>query len=408
MEYHSVPLEERSRDSKGNLLPFGHVYKDESRNPRRPPEETGSFGKRRNSRYNSTRSGTRTGTPARRENLNVAEFGRLFALQQEEEQARNKLLPSATTSSVVENSRKSADAVATECIFYGYKDRTCEWKVIDRFVRISQGSIYEDYPRTDPDIAPKYPQLLSADDLMVHKNLSADANRKSKKYAGGRHWIKVTFDSFSAADRACHFSPQVIDGYSVRCELYHGHGPKEDVPLLHASFESGRKKQMKAVLVGNSGVDNTEKTEEFDQINDFRPFNPTSKFDKLINDDVTSQISSVTASSATVTALPPVDTTLRSRAPQNSKSEFMTHIPTVRRAILRPASEALPPQPSLGERIIRSIPILSWFSGDIVGDGPVLKDDGTFDHDKSNLYWRFWYMVDKILRTDLCGLKEDS
>lgn len=28
MEYHSVPPEERARDEKGNLLPWGYVYKE--------------------------------------------------------------------------------------------------------------------------------------------------------------------------------------------------------------------------------------------------------------------------------------------------------------------------------------------------------------------------------------------
>lgn len=86
----------------------------------------------------------------------------------------------------------------------------------------------------------------------------------------------------------------------------------------------------------------------------------------------------------------------------------MTHIPTVRRAKLRPLTEALPPQPTVTERVLRSIPILSWFTGDIVGDGPQLREDGSFDYDKSNMYWRFWYMIDMIIGTDMCGLKEES
>lgn len=91
----------------------------------------------------------------------------------------------------------------------------------------------------------------------------------------------------------------------------------------------------------------------------------------------------------------------------NPDHEFMTHIPTVRRTKLRPLTEALPPQPTLTERVLRSIPILSWFTGDIVGEGPQLCDDGTFDWDKSGTYWRFWYTIDAFLGTDLCGMKED-
>ena len=131
-----------------------------------------------------------------------------------------------------------------------------------------------------------------------------------------------------------------------------------------------------------------------------------------------------TASSATATAIEQPPASLHQRRPSaqqqqqqqtqllaqepKPESEFMTHIPTVRRAKLRPLTGALPPQPTVTERVLRSIPILSWFTGDIVGDGPQLREDGSFDYDKSNMYWRFWYMIDMILGTDMCGLKEES
>ena len=125
-----------------------------------------------------------------------------------------------------------------------------------------------------------------------------------------------------------------------------------------------------------------------------------------------SQVSTGTASSATATGVEQQNAvTQRRPAPppeQQSESEFMTHIPTVRRAALRPVNEALPPQPTLNERILRSIPILSWFTGGIVGEGPEFREDGTFDYEKSNLYWRFWYMFDQIFGTDICGFKEES
>ena len=70
-------------------------------------------------------------------------------------------------------------------------------------------------------------------------------------------------------------------------------------------------------------------------------------------------------------------------------------------------NEALSPSPSFFEKFIKSIPILSWFSGDIF-DGPILREDGTFDDDKSSLYWRFWYSLDRTLGIDMCGLKDDE
>ncbi|EEH48577.1 uncharacterized protein PADG_04656 [Paracoccidioides brasiliensis Pb18] len=415
MEYHAVPLEERARDEKGNVLPWGYVYKDEARNPRRPPEESGPFGKRRNARYNSTRSGTRTGTPARKENPNVAEFGKLFAQQQEQEQNLSKHLP-ASTSNSTDSPRKSIEKVATECILYGYKNKESEWKVIDKFERISQGMICEDYPRTDPELAPKYPRLLSGGDVVIHPNLSSDANKKAKRYAGGFHWIKVTFDSAAAADRACFFSPQEIDGFMIFCEPYHGHGPQHDAPIPKDSTELVGP-QLKSHTLNSSQSNIFFQSADVDRTNLPRPFSsPTIPNNGIVDDSVTSQRSSTTTSSATAID-PAASNTLRQRQTQTQskprsepkpESEFMTHIPTVRRAVLRPISEALPPQPTVVERVLRSIPILSWFTGDIVGDGPVLREDGSFDHDKSGAYWRFWYMVDKLLGTDLCGLKEES
>jgi len=92
----------------------------------------------------------------------------------------------------------------------------------------------------------------------------------------------------------------------------------------------------------------------------------------------------------------------------------MTHIPTVKRAILRPISEALPPQPKLADRILRSLPVVSWFvgdkktgSGDMIGDGPTLREDGTFDEQHNSWYWSFWHSVDSFLGTDFCGMKDD-
>ncbi|KAK2836845.1 hypothetical protein FQN49_006667 [Arthroderma sp. PD_2] len=418
MEYHSVPLEERAKDEKGNTLPWGYVYKDESRNPRRPPEETGPFGKRRNTRYGSTRSATRTGTPAKRENPNVAEFGRLFSIQQEEE-AQQKLLPSNNATSNDTATRIPSDTVATECILYGYRDKGSEWKVIDKFERISQGYICEDYSRTDPDICPKYPQLLSGVDVVIRPGISADANRKSKRYAGGNHWIKVTFDSLPAADRACHFSPQEIDGCLIHCEIYHGQGPQEDAPILKAAAEQQSRLNSIYPTLTPSTSSTLLQSNEYDRSTLPRSFTyqQQSGMQNVNYEAPASEQSTVTASSATVSGQKVDTNTLRQRLAQpqaepepevkQTQSEFMTHIPSVRRAVVRPASEALPPQPSVTERVIRSIPILSWFTGDIVGDGPALREDGSFDDQKSNLYWRFWYMVDKVLGTDLCGLKEE-
>ncbi|KAJ5110072.1 hypothetical protein N7532_002717 [Penicillium argentinense] len=431
MEYHAVPPEERARDENGNMLPWGYIYKDESRNPRRPVEEHGPFGKRRNTRWDNARSRTRTGTPAKRENPSVAEFGQLFAKQQEEEKVPG--IPKSTSSSSLDNSRKQVDnGAATECVLRGYRSKEMEWKVIDKYERISQGMICEDYPRSDPN-ASQYGQLFSGD-VVIRKNLSAEANRKSKRYDGGFHWIKVTFDSPSAADRAMFYSPQEIDGCLVACELYVNHGAVEDVPIFKDSVESQRlhSKANRTLTTAHSTAFLSSRENSSRGVatlpRSFAMNNLAATVDGTPEEEEPSLNESTTTTATSGTATAPLTTnmgasssfaTSTSTSSLNKRksiggdepqpeSEYMTHIPTVKRVKLRPFTEALAPSPTLFERILRSIPILSWFTGDIVGEGPMIREDGTFDNDRSNMYWRFWYMIDMILGTDMCGLKEES
>jgi hypothetical protein len=252
--------------------------------------------------------------------------------------------------------------------------------------------------------------MLSGGDVVIRANLSADANRKSKQYAGGYHWIKVTFDSTIAADRACFFSPQEIDGYAVHCELYHGRGPAEDIAIPQGSAEGNRRRSKGHHTLPSSRSASFPHSQEPDRSTVPRSFTVNGlTVTGGWGDEGGSQVSSETASSTTAIGTEQAPA-LRHRQVSDVKpqSEFMTHIPTVRRAVLRPINEALPPQPTVTERILRSIPILRWFTGDIVGDGPQVREDGSFDYEKSTLYWRFWYMIDKLFGTDICNTNEES
>ncbi|KAI7052877.1 hypothetical protein KC352_g45399, partial [Hortaea werneckii] len=68
------------------------------------------------------------------------------------------------------------------------------------------------------------------------KSLGKAALRKKNKYAGGNHWIKVTFDSREAAELACARSPHQVRGYLVSAEPWIGRGPARDnaVPATNA------------------------------------------------------------------------------------------------------------------------------------------------------------------------------
>ncbi|KIW96735.1 uncharacterized protein Z519_02126 [Cladophialophora bantiana CBS 173.52] len=461
MEIHSVLPEERARDPRGETLPWGYRYADSTRNARQLPEESGPFGRNRSIRSTASRTPrARTGTtPVRqKENTAVAEFGRLFAKEQAKEEERKTALPSPPTASGEAAATErpiQPEAVPTECLLYGYAGKQSEWKVLSKFEKIvSPGIICEDYPREDPNLylSSNSPLGLSGGSVVVHQNLSREAIRKSRIYCGGNHWIKVTFDSYQAAERACFYSPIDIDGYMVHCEMWHGKGPAADVPLPKGPAigsprsdlqqpqpqrqpDDGRRartlpsSQSSRTLSGKqsaiAGFERALQTlPRSHTMPDMQYGQPLSHEDEQLS------IESATASSATATATdlaPPQPSSsngLRSRSvPQlpsetghTLESEYMTHIKNVKKVVLRPISEALPPQPTFVERVLRSIPIVSYFMGstkqgatgrrDVIGEGPLLKDDGSWDP-ANGWYWSFWHGVDRWFGTDFCGLKDD-
>lgn len=392
------------------------------RQPSAASEDSGPFGKRRNARHNTARLSARP--PVKRENANVEEFGRLFSMRSQRSfhNLDTKTAPSRRTSSLLDNTNSSTkepdevEPVATECILYGYRDKDVEWKVIDKYERLSSGFICEDYPRTDPDITPTYPLLYGESSGIPSGRpaLTADANRKSKRYAGGYHWIKVTFDSAPAAERACQFSPQEIDGCLVYCQIYQGHGPVHDTPVFK---ETGplltddstpltpnvkeSTSTWKPWGLSQEKVNMAPETPFFSRLAEFEKARPDGIADDTKQDEEPSLHFRHTALSRS-------DDPSRAQEDTMEPQQQEPHIPGAVRADLRPASEALPPQPSLFERILLLIPFLGWLTGDIVGDGPVVKDDGSFDFEQSSLYWRFWFIVDFLLGTDLCGLKTNE
>ena len=337
------------------------------------------------------------------------------------------------------------EAVATECLIYGYASKATEWKVISKYERlISPSIICEDYPREDPDLFlssnAAYSHSRSA--IVVHKNLSKDALRKSRVYRGGDHWIKVTFDCYQAAERACFYSPMEIDGHLVFCEMWQGRGPFSDAPLLKGShsaneLERNATSKMRTLTTSQStqflsGAESA--VAGFERATQTLPrsFTPQDiQYGQSISQDDAS-ISSTTASSATATEHQPrtpgpgPGSALRSRSVPSLPSQlktpptnslYMTHIPSVKRAVLRPISEALPPRRPLVERVLRSVPYSSglfdaFFDGkqtanpEMIEEGPALKEDGSWD-ENNGWYWSFWHAIDSSIGTDFCGLKDD-
>lgn len=385
----------------------------------------GSIGGRRA----STRQGT---TPSRqKENTAVAEFGKLFAKEQAKEDEKRNLL---SANAANDAPRVEPEAVATECLLYGYANKASEWKVLSKFERIVAPSIIcEDYPRDDPNLylSSNSPMGISRSSVVIHKNLTKDALKKSKVYKGGQHWIKITFDSYQAAERACFYSPIEVDGYLVHCEMWQGRGPTSDTAIPKGSEAANMLLSNKSRTLGtaagkDSAVAGFERAMTLPRSHTM----PDVQYGQPSATQDDTSVSSATASSATAleasspgALAPDAPSGLRSRSTpslpsqvaQAPASQYMKHIPTVRKAVLRPLSEALPPQPSFFERAVRSIPVVSWVfglsgkgtPGETISEGPVIKDDGTWDENTNGWYWSFWHGVDYWLGTDFCGLKDD-
>jgi hypothetical protein len=414
-----------------------------------------------------------------KENSAVAEFGRLFAREQAEEERRGGASKPLSADEVAAAERPiQPEAVPTECLLYGYAGKQSEWKVLAKFEKIvSPGIICEDYPREDPNLflSSNSPLGFSRKSVVVHQNLSREAIRKSRIYHGGNHWIKITFDSYQAAERACFYSPIDIDGYMVHCEMWQGRGPAVDSPLPSGPPWAADKADLLQPQLSPRKGDDVRRPRTLSSAQGSRMMSGKDStmagFERAMNtlprshtmpdaqyrqpDDDHLSFNSTTASSATATGADPAPqpaqlpltpttpTGLRSRSvphlpsqntPHNN-SEYMTHITSVKKAVLRPISEALPPQPTFLERVLRSIPIVSYFvapapnpstavarssapgvpaataqakdgSGDVIGEGPLLKEDGSWDP-ANGWYWSLWHGVDGWFGTDFCGLKDE-
>jgi hypothetical protein len=68
---------------------------------------------------------------------------------------------------------------------------------------------------------------------------------------------------------------------------------------------------------------------------------------------------------------------------------------------LLPAEQALLPQPSYTQRILAKIPLLAFFSANIIGTEIPRTENGDFDWRLASIYWRIWWWLDFWF--GLCG-----
>ncbi|KAF1997674.1 hypothetical protein P154DRAFT_524559, partial [Amniculicola lignicola CBS 123094] len=419
--------------------------------PRRIPEEKGPFGKarKRGSSRQRTPQITKKEDQVKLDNLRVIDsiFNRPNAPQDEQQnkESMRGRKPSGPSSSLPASAsapnlgmdaglgasfQAGASAGAqskepTEVMLYGY-GREAQWAAIAHFEKVSGGIIYEDYDRVPP--TSKYNLTLSLQKAASYRALSKTAIRKINDYVGGDHWIKVTFDSPEAAERACHYSPHIIQTYTVFAERYRGTGPAQD-----KAFRASAGAHLSQAASPNTNSSNTlpfgaspssHTASSATATTSRGPSIPRQASEPLFPNPFDSpspprRLSLVhkgplnpRPSDSTAVRQPPTSTStstgLRSQpAPPTGRSTL--RVRGAKPAVLLPPEKAFLPAAPRWQQTLGSWPVLGWIVGadhGMIGDRVPRKEDGSFDGEKASLYWRGWYAVDCCLGTDFCGVRE--
>ncbi|KAL8732380.1 MAG: hypothetical protein Q9166_002778 [cf. Caloplaca sp. 2 TL-2023] len=441
-QFHAVPPEERAYDENGNQLPWSLEWPDDhplARGQKRRPVETGPFGK--SMRRKGSSRATRTATPAKKETSAVDGF-----LRGLEEDKRRAELYGEFQNTTNLNASSQQDGIATttskepvQVMLYGFSPST-QWAAISHYERASGGMICEDYERHPPAEARRIPTMFSSPGLGPRRALTAAEKKLSRSYKGGKAWIRVTFDSAEAAERACYFSPHVIQGHWVYAELYaDGIVPNNDEPIPLRQED----RQSDLTISAKPSHIPTHKTTQSlgpaftrniqAQQASSNPTLPRSFISNTANQTSNSQRpepesgSPSTASSATATAPTPGadNATLRQRGsenqggsqPQNTAlasplahqetTQYMRFFPDLPRTVLRPASEAFLPQPTWTQKTVKYFEDMGLIPGDVIGNAVPLTESGVFDWANASFYWKICFWIDSTFGTDLCGLKDD-
>ncbi|PNS14752.1 hypothetical protein CAC42_1981 [Sphaceloma murrayae] len=430
MQVHAVPDNEKAFDANGKRLPWAYEYADADTSRGRPvTEERGPFG-RSTRRRGFSRS--KTTTPA-----NPRDTDRVASVQAEDaifntykatQRTRDALATSKSAPLISHDAnvntgtgkpgmgQQEVEKEATEVIFYGYGSGQ-EWAAIDFYERVSGGAILEDYDRVPPHT--RYDPALSLSRAKSQRSLSKAALAKRNRYNGGLHWIKVTFDSHEAADLACDRSPHTLRGYLVYAEPYRGVGPPKDAAIpcsqagamldgdsLPATFSSKTASRMTDTATESPESSQTVSSATIGEPIRMRDLRAEAglQVPRAVEKSVTMPSLS-TAPGAWSVSIEPV---LQSKEPKQRPPR----IQGAKRAVLKPAEQALMPTSPKYTGILAVIPFLGLLFGSSKADSsgstiPKLEN-GEVDWNNAGLYWLFFAWLDGILGTDMCGLRGEE
>jgi hypothetical protein len=413
---------------------------------RRTIPETGSFGK------STRRSRSRTGTPAaKREDPTLAAadaiFSQFLADKAKEAPAESSNRKPSLSASVSQPNLSSGAPLSqidgnagpssryakkelhkepTEVILRGFKS-TQQYAAIREYERIG-GRICEDYPRDAPLEQRRYKNDIRDQAALRRKPMTAEEKAKALKFAGGEHWIKITFESAEAAEVAVEASPQTILGHLVYAELYRGVPPTsdEEIPAngkqrvskgdrftaqslgAASGFATGSQAQARRP---SSTLPRSFTTPSLSSRNQSQSSlsPPGSNASSQTFDSNTLSSTTGTATSGTITGFPPSQSTSSSQQQQQADTLLCERMPGAKRMQLLPAEMALLPQQSFSRRMVNNIPLVKWLSADIIGSAVPRTEYGEFDWEKASLYWKVVWWVDSFTGWfDICGVDKDD
>ncbi|KFY91545.1 hypothetical protein V500_04613 [Pseudogymnoascus sp. VKM F-4518 (FW-2643)] len=400
---------------------------------RKPIPESGSFGR------SVRRSRSKTGTPARKEDPNILVADAIFSSYVAEltkkptpsggSAADKSRRPSGSgsqqslSSQPVSQHDRNSDTdhepnlvhhpvhrIPTEVILRGFHSAQ-QYAAISHYETLA-GTILEDYPR-DPALSQlKFKAGRGDPTALRARTLTPEERAKALSFAGGENWIKITFESEEAAEVAIEESPQTVMGFSVYAELWRG-GPPTELDAVPAPGYGGKERHTLGAAAGRKDWSAAGRDRPFGSM----PRNSTVSGGgrwARIPSPPSPDTSEVTLDTATISETQSTSTLAGGpQPPARSKDDdvFCRRIPTAKKMQLLPASDALLPQQSYSQKLLASIPVISWITGDIIGSEVPRKDDGEFDWALASFYWRLMWWLDFWLGFfggDIAGSNKDD
>ncbi|PVH94079.1 hypothetical protein DM02DRAFT_573496 [Periconia macrospinosa] len=428
MQVHAVPDSERAFDSSGRRLPWAIEYADSDHGARRMPEERGPFGKARKRGLSRSRTPTAriVEDTTKSKNQQAVDDIILRTLASSDTQQQppslgrkssgpiSQLPASAAAPNLTDGAlTNTASREPKEVILYGFGSEA-QWAAISYFEKVSNGVIYEEYERNPS--GSKYATPFSAKHRdALYRSLSKSAVNRVNSWVGGEHWIKVTFDSTEAAERACHYSPYAYQGYTIFAEFYRGTGPTGGDRAIRAqpggsSLTASPNTVSSATL--QMGASQSSATASSATVTASIPASnpphstPLSRF--RASGAFPTEIEDETPS-VTVQARPASQNVAQTSSQPHRPGKTTLRIKNAKPVVFLPQEKAFLPAPPPWQQTLSSFPIIGWVIGSghgIIGDQVPRKEDGSFDNASASLYWRVWYTIDSCFGTDFCGVKE--